>query len=184
MDIDIEGLVADGHLKLDNICNDWDWKTLQHIADYTRDSAFDYQQSARQGEVWLQCAKVYGFTIYRWVAELAGPLPPNADTTKQECGTPSISREEVVDDGHLWAEKNHSPITNPYNECYYHAGVIISKTCVKWSDAIHETAAEAEVEARELAEIHQGQGVVEYWDRSHGLYPGDCDAVQGSYTLS
>lgn len=115
MTLDIAGLIDDGHLKLDNICTESDWTSLEHIADYTRDPAFDYQQFARQVEVWLQRAKVYGMEVYRWVVVLpCDTVPPNANTVILECGKPGISRAEVVDDGQLYAEENHLPTINPY----------------------------------------------------------------------
>lgn len=117
MDIDIEGLVADGHLKLDNICNYWDWTSVECLGVYTRNSAFDYNQLSRQVEVWLQRAEVYGLEVYRWIVVFPtdGILPNENSVTLAGC-TPHISREEVVDYGKLYAKASDSPITNPYND--------------------------------------------------------------------
>lgn len=66
--------------------------------------------------------------------------------------------------------------------CYYHAGAQNQKTNdVRWSDATRRTAAAAEAEARKMASRHGGCPIVEYWDRTHGLRPGDCEAVAGAY---
>jgi hypothetical protein len=106
MTLDIAGLIDDGHLKLDNICTESDWTGLEHIADYTRDPAHDNDQFARQVEVWLQSAEVYGLELYRWVVVFPRDGIFDASTVILERGTPAISRADVVDDGQLYAEEN------------------------------------------------------------------------------
>lgn len=67
---------------------------------------------------------------------------------------------------------------------YYHAGTQIAAGNVKWSESTRRTAQAAEHEAKRMAETYGGTPMVEYWDRSHGLRPSDCDAVQGAYVVA
>jgi len=62
---------------------------------------------------------------------------------------------------------------------YYHAGSIDGTAC-RWSLVTRRTREAAVCEAVRIARQHGGRPVVEYWDRAHGLRPGDCEAVAGS----
>lgn len=65
---------------------------------------------------------------------------------------------------------------------YYHAGVEVVGE-IRWSDDDPTTdRAEAEADARCMAEDHGGSPVVEYWYVSHGPNPGP-DAVAGMYRV-
>ncbi|MFZ5832424.1 MAG: hypothetical protein ACOY3P_20245 [Planctomycetota bacterium] len=61
---------------------------------------------------------------------------------------------------------------------YYHAGVK-SGDDYMWSAITRRTREAAEREARAMARKSGGEPMVEWWDRSHGLRPGDCEAVLG-----
>lgn len=67
---------------------------------------------------------------------------------------------------------------------YYHAGTQVANGDVRWSQATRKTAQAAEREARAMARKQGGTPIIEYWDRSHGMRPGDCDAVQGVYSVA
>lgn len=62
---------------------------------------------------------------------------------------------------------------------YYHAGTEISGT-VSWSEHTRLTREAAETEARHLAAKRGGRPIVEWWPRSAGLRPGDCESVIGA----
>ena len=64
---------------------------------------------------------------------------------------------------------------------YYHAGTQINAGTFRWSESTRRTAGAAEAEAKRIAKRHGGQPVVEYWDKQHGMYPGECGCVAGSY---
>ena len=63
---------------------------------------------------------------------------------------------------------------------YYHAGTQVGDQTTHWSDHTRRTFRRAETEALALAEQHGGRPVVEWWDRRHGLRPGDCELVLGA----
>lgn len=66
---------------------------------------------------------------------------------------------------------------------YYHAGTQDENNDVRWSDATRKTASAAEKEAKQMAKKFGGKPIVEYWDREHGLRPGDCNLVAGAYDV-
>lgn len=63
---------------------------------------------------------------------------------------------------------------------YYHAGVQVTQDRFVWSNHTRRTRTAAEREALSMARKHGGRGIVEYWDRHHGLRPADQELVQGA----
>ena len=66
-------------------------------------------------------------------------------------------------------------MTNDTN--YYHAGTQLSEDNVYWSNHTRMSRGTAVLEAKRLAKKRGGTGIVEYWDRSQGMRPGDPDVV-------
>ena len=73
------------------------------------------------------------------------------------------------------------------NEHYYHAGAIkrnvVGETVVDWSNKTRRTRGAAEMEARKISKEKEALlgnawcGIVEWWDKSHGLRPGQDVAI-------
>jgi hypothetical protein len=63
---------------------------------------------------------------------------------------------------------------------YYHAGVEFPRPprLTFWSHHTRRSRAAAIREARRLTRGTNGRAVVEYWDRRHGLRPGDAEVVE------
>lgn len=59
---------------------------------------------------------------------------------------------------------------------YYHAGTRTDDRTY-WSNHTRRTQEAAAIEARKMAAKFGGRPIVESWDRSWGLRPGDCNAV-------
>lgn len=68
---------------------------------------------------------------------------------------------------------------------YYHAGSRSriadqrGEYHIAWSDHTRRSRETAEKEARRIARKTGGVPVVEWWDRSHGMIPRDCEVVEG-----
>jgi len=62
---------------------------------------------------------------------------------------------------------------------YYHAGVENDSGDVRWSKHTRRSYGTAVREARRMAQAG-GRPIVEWWDRQHGLRPGDCEVLAGS----
>ena len=63
---------------------------------------------------------------------------------------------------------------------YYHAGTELESGSVLWSNHTRRSFAAASREAARLSRRRGGRPLVEWWDRRHGLVPGDCELVEGA----
>ena len=66
---------------------------------------------------------------------------------------------------------------------YFHAGCG-TEEWTYWSDHTRRSYDRAVAEARRMARRHGGTPIVEWWERRHGLRPGDCELVAGAEEVS
>jgi hypothetical protein len=96
MEIDIIGLVNDGHLNLDHVFRHADWTTVDDLASYTSCVYGADGCSPGKVEVVLQRAEMYGVEVYRWKAE--------DDSAEVDSGGVTLSRDEAIEEGEAYAE--------------------------------------------------------------------------------
>ncbi|MBU0703571.1 MAG: hypothetical protein KKC18_06865 [Chloroflexi bacterium] len=65
---------------------------------------------------------------------------------------------------------------NKSDSFYYHAGCGTADIW-RWSEHTRHSHRTAAAEARKMARRYGGRPIVEWWDREHGMRPGDQNAV-------
>lgn len=97
-EVDIAGLVEDGHLDLAAIFKPSDWRVIDVIAAYTACVYGRNGDEPGEVEVVLESAEEYGIVAFRWAERDDGGTHNRGDIT--------LDRDEAVKDGESVAEEN------------------------------------------------------------------------------